>query len=364
MKYKHRRQLTRTRQTVQTITRLEEGPWRWALGVEAGLATGAAIFLFYLAGHPFLGNMASLGALAVLYGAKRTTKQRLLVMLFVGIGLILASAAGAFCAAYEWLSFLTLIIITALASIITAGTGTGAPGAMMFVLVAAISNRFALQPVSPVTYDSHIIPFVIGVGVVVSWLVVATLSLFPFHRPAENDPALPPLTYRIHLKREDILVTARLVAGVAAAILLSGPLNITRVHWVVVAVVAILQAGFDRRLSTVRAFQRVLGTVIGVLVFELLHVLGPKGLWLILIVMLLQFATQVVVARNYVLGLLFITPMALLIVTSSQMADTYITAKERVIDTLIGAALAIVVFWLEEIVAWLLPEKKVDKLTS
>src|SRR5205085_11938081 len=134
----------------------------------------------------------------------------------------------------------------------------------------------------------------------------------------------------IKLAKEDILIIARVVVGVAAAVLLSKPLGIMRVHWVIVAVTVILQAGFDRRLTIFRAFQRVLGTVFGVFVFEALYLLHPSGVYILIIVALLQFAAQVVIARNYVLGLIFITPMALMIVSIGQSAHTIVTAKERI----------------------------------
>jgi hypothetical protein len=354
MKHRHRRNIIRTKETVRNITRLNEGPWRWNMGMQAGLAIGAAMAVFLATGHAAISPMASLGALAVLYGTKRPTQERLLVMLCVGAGLVLCSAAGVACASREWLSFICLILIAGLSNALTAGTGVGPPGPVMFVLVATISARLASPQASVSASSAYAIPIVIGIGALVAWAVVAILSALPLFKDRQDPVQIPPLQFAMHLTREDGVVISRVVFCVAAAILLSKPLGITRVHWVIVAVTAILQAGLDKRLSTQRAIQRVLGTILGVIIFEVVHVFELPTAGLVIAVVLLQFATQVVIARNYVLGLIFITPMALLLAASSQPNEVYITSRERIFDTLLGAGLAIAVFWIEEgvLLAW------------
>jgi len=65
----------------------------------------------------------------------------------------------------------------------------------------------------------------------------------------------------------------------------------------------------------------------------------------VVIVALLQFAIEVVVARNYGLALIFITPLALMI---SGTDDPIVLAGERIVDTLLGAFIALVVLWTGE----------------
>jgi hypothetical protein len=60
-------------------------------------------------------------------------------------------------------------------------------------------------------------------------------------------------------------------------------------------------------------------------------------------VMVLQFGIEVVIFRNYVLGLCFITPLALMLATFGQGLDPSATAQGRWYDTLLGAAVALVV---------------------
>ena len=98
----------------------------------------------------------------------------------------------------------------------------------------------------------------------------------------------------------------------------------------------------------VRALQRVLGTLLGVLVFGLLYFLKPQGLGLVLTVMVLQFAIEVVVMRNYGLALVFITPLALTIASATQPGLEISTLNERVLDIILGSGIGLVVFLVSE----------------
>ncbi len=345
MRYRLLRNISVTREAFVSVTTLNEGPWRWALGVQAAIATGVPVALFTLSHHPVLGSMASLGGYTVLYGSGRPLGQRLVAMLLVALGFGLASLLGVWVGAGEWLTLIGLILVAVLASIGTIGTGLGPPGAVMFVLVAAVSSQLATQP-RPVNHLE--IPLYVMAGALMAWVITVLLSAIPFFQKNYATAPLPVLTLHVPMSSELLRVTMRIVSGVLIAALVSKLVGVHRAYWVIVAATAVLQTGFNRRLTTIRALHRVFGTVIGVAVFELIHWLHPQGIFVVLFIMLLQFGTQTVVARNYVLGLMFITPMALISVTMSHALDDVSSVRERVVDTLLGAGVAIIVFWLEE----------------
>lgn len=356
-----RRNIVKTRRTVRDVTELNEGPWRWAIGIQTAIAIGVPLALFTLAGHLSYGLIASLGGFTVMYAVSHTLRQRLIALPFVGTGLILASMLGVLCAGNEWMTVACLVVVTVISSIITFGTGLGPPGPVMFVLVAAVSAQLAAPLRSAgASLTWYLIPSLVAAGAGLAYAVVAGLSALPFLRnPPPAGPEGPPsLSFRIRLDKEMTMVTVRLITGVIIAVLVSKQLGIHRSYWVIVATAAILQAGPTRRLTTVRAIQRVLGTFLGVALFELIHFFHPAGWWPVILIILLQFATQVVIARNYVLGLFFITPIALVNTTIGQV-DTLLTVRERVIDTLLGAGIALVVFWLEE---WWRKSKEIPRL--
>jgi fusaric acid resistance family protein len=61
----------------------------------------------------------------------------------------------------------------------------------------------------------------------------------------------------------------------------------------------------------------------------------------VLVVVVLQVVTELVVARNYALALLFITPMALLMGQLGSSQDAARLLLDRGVETLIGGLVAI-----------------------
>jgi uncharacterized membrane protein YccC len=109
-------------------------------------------------------------------------------------------------------------------------------------------------------------------------------------------------------------------------------------YWAMVAAVAPLSApGLSSQL--VRAGHRIIGTLLGLLISAVLlaPTLGPLGT--VLLVAGLGIVTELVVARNYGLALLFITPMAMLM---GQLADPRPIGPllfDRGVETVIGASI-------------------------
>ncbi|MEV7181163.1 FUSC family protein [Kitasatospora sp. NPDC093679] len=114
-------------------------------------------------------------------------------------------------------------------------------------------------------------------------------------------------------------------------------LGVDRPYWAIVTAASIHQANIV--LTWNRTLQRTLGNLLGVAVFAAAVPLirtGPVALVLCLLV--LNFAAEALISRNYWLGTVAVTPMALLLVefTGDHPAGRLI--GDRVLDTLIGAA--------------------------
>lgn len=57
-----------SRGPLQSLLGFSDGPWRWAAGLQASVATAVPLAAFTLAGQQSLGLIASLGAFTALYG--------------------------------------------------------------------------------------------------------------------------------------------------------------------------------------------------------------------------------------------------------------------------------------------------------
>ncbi|MFF7768611.1 FUSC family protein [Streptomyces massasporeus] len=136
-------------------------------------------------------------------------------------------------------------------------------------------------------------------------------------------------------------LAARTALGCALAGYASLALGIGRPYWALVTAASLYQANIA--LTWSRAVQRVVGNVVGVLVFlavvPLAH-LGPPAL--VLCCLAFSFGAEALISRNYWLGSVCVTPMALLITEFAgyQAAGTLMT--ERVVDTVVGALVGFV----------------------
>jgi uncharacterized membrane protein YccC len=131
-------------------------------------------------------------------------------------------------------------------------------------------------------------------------------------------------------------LAVRTALGCALAGYASLALGIGRPYWALVTAASLYQANLT--LTWSRAVQRVVGNVVGVLVFlavvPLAH-LGPVAL--VLCCLAFSFGAEVLISRNYWLGSVCVTPMALLITEFAGHHEPGALMTERVVDTVVGA---------------------------
>ncbi|MER6513814.1 FUSC family protein [Nonomuraea sp. NPDC001636] len=132
-------------------------------------------------------------------------------------------------------------------------------------------------------------------------------------------------------------VVGMVFAGAAVAGWGSMVLGVGRPYWAVVTAAAVFAA--NTTLSWSRAIQRVVGNLLGVGLFTLVAPVTRLGaVALVVAVLALQFATEAAITRNYWLGSVFVTPMAILM---GEFAGTRPVAElvaDRWLDTCLGAA--------------------------
>ncbi|MFF7311270.1 FUSC family protein [Streptomyces sp. NPDC008137] len=131
-------------------------------------------------------------------------------------------------------------------------------------------------------------------------------------------------------------LAVRTALGCALAGYASLALGIGRPYWALVTAASLYQANIA--LTWSRAIQRVVGNVVGVLVFAavapLAH-LDPAVL--VLCCLAFSFGAEMLISRNYWLGSVCVTPMALLITEFAGFQEPGALMTERVVDTVVGA---------------------------
>ncbi|WMI60566.1 FUSC family protein [Streptomyces rochei] len=131
-------------------------------------------------------------------------------------------------------------------------------------------------------------------------------------------------------------IALRTALGCALTGYASLALGIGRPYWALVTAAALYQANLT--LTWSRAVQRVVGNLAGVLLFAALAPLAHLGqALLVLFCLALNFGAEALITRNYWLGSVCVTPMALLITEFAGYQRPGELITERVVDTLVGA---------------------------
>lgn len=178
----------------------------------------------------------------------------------------------------------------------------------------------------------------------------ALLEADRFAEVRESHLGRPPAAYllrnAIRWPSPELLLAARttfgaLLAGVVSLVLHSG-----HPYWAIAFCVLMLHQGGTRVAQTLRSIQRFAGTIVGLGLYWVIALAHPRGWWLVLIVVALQFTIQELVTRNYGAAVIFMTPMALLLIsTAGSPALLAASIRDRVVDTLVCSVAAIIAVW-------------------
>ena len=164
-------------------------------------------------------------------------------------------------------------------------------------------------------------------------------SVFTLRTQAPQPVApLPPATF-------DFVVFDSVVIGlfVGLSLALAQLLDLQRAYWVPVSCLAVIQ-GVSFRAVWNKQLQRIVGTVLGLLLFLGLLAL-PLDKWTIsLLVMALSFIVEVMIVRHYGLAVIFITPLTLFLAEAATLGHGVPTGilQAQLVDTIVGSLVGLV----------------------
>lgn len=180
----------------------------------------------------------------------------------------------------------------------------------------------------------------------------AIVSLLAGRAPGEAEQQLqrPSLRERMLSARDALasghttwLSVLRLVLCLGVAEAVSPLLGLDRPYWVALTVAVALKPDFGSVFA--RAIQRGLGTVVGVLIGSGLLVLLPFGAPILVAIAVFAAMLPITRQRNYGMFATFLTPVIVLLLDLVHRNDQQLVLA-RLIDTLLGCAIVLVVGYL------------------
>jgi uncharacterized membrane protein YccC len=175
-----------------------------------------------------------------------------------------------------------------------------------------------------------------GASVVWSLVVTTVLALSrraSWRRPERTRPPIGPVAWEMTAT----VGVAALLAGIAGALLIG-----THWYWAMVGAVAAV-GGAHVTARLIRVVQRLVGTLLGVLIAAGLLALDLPPWLVIVVAVALQAGAELFVGRNYGIAMIFITPLALLMVSLASPVTPDLLLRDRVLETIIGVAVGTVV---------------------
>lgn len=296
---------------------------------------------------------AIFGAFTGIYGRSSTHRERsamqtragaLLFVVMLAAGLASEKVVPHGTAVGSWMVVgLTTLVATA-CSVIVGYLRLRPAGSLFHIFAfAAIASAPRLPPLLEGMATAFAsIALAVGIGLV-TWLV-------PGLRTPWRKPVSAPLTGEerrtVWLEGLAVLVAVGVAGSVAA---LTQPLLRTgHLYWAMVASVVPL-VGHTTRHRLARGLHRILGTFVGLGIIAVIIVLDPSPWAAVLIIGVLQMCTELFIARNYFLGQMFVTPMALIGVGLSGgigWALLWDRSVETVIGAGVGMSVTLALWWL------------------
>ncbi len=304
------------------------------VAVRAVLSVGVPLLVLLLIGRLDLSVYASFGAFAALYGRADAPRTRVRMQATAGAILVAAMLVGTAVSALALPALASVAVVAVIAALVTLFAYRAQwhpPGALFTVFAAGATASF------PATGTTFLTVLLVG-GASVVWSLLVTIAFVLVRRGswARSHRARPPIG-SIAWEMTATVGTAALLAGVIGVLLVG-----THWYWAMVGAVAAV-GGAHVTARLIRGVQRLVGTLLGVLIAAGLLALHLPPWLVIVIAVVLQAGAELFVGRNYGIAMLFITPLALLMVSLASPVAPEMLLRDRVIETLIGVAVGTVV---------------------
>ncbi|MDT0118355.1 FUSC family protein [Microbacterium sp. PRF11] len=304
------------------------------VAVRAVLSVGIPLLVLLALGRLELSVYASFGAFAALYGRTDLPRLRVRMQAVAGSVLVSCMLVGTALSALATPAIASVAVVAVLAAVVTLFAYRAQwhpPGALFAVFAAGATASF---PASGATFLTVLI---VG-GASVLWSLVVTVAFVLARRGSWRLPARtrPPIG-EVAWEMTATVGVAALLAGVIGALLIG-----THWYWAMVGAVAAV-GGAHVTARLIRGVQRLVGTLLGVLIAAGLLALDLPPWVVLLVAVALQAGAELFVGRNYGIAMLFITPLALLMVSLASPVAPEMLLRDRVIETVIGVAVGTIV---------------------
>ncbi|MEA1263450.1 FUSC family protein [Microbacterium sp. STF-2] len=316
------------------VLRVEPHRGDHRVALRAAVSVAVPLLVLWMLGRLDLSIYASFGAFAALYGRHDVFRDRIRMQASTG-GVILASMLiGTALSVLAAPAAVSILVVAVIASAVTllAYTMRWHPPGPLFPVFAV--GACATIPATAASFGDVLV--VGGPSVLFGLAITALVGILT----RSTADAAPKVRQPVGPIAGEMAVSVGIaIAGAGFAGLL-----IMDSHWYWAAVGAVAAvSGPQLNARVIRGIQRLVGTLLGVLVAAGILAIDLPPLAVIALVVVLQAAAELFVGRNYGIAMVFITPLALLMVHLAAPTPVDMLLQDRAIETVIGVAVGTLV---------------------
>lgn len=322
---------------IKTLQRFKKTERTWHLALVMTLCIGAPLLAGYFFDKINYGLISSLGGFLILYMPNKSLVRRMITLLSCAFGFVLAYMVGICFSFNPYVSALVFGIFAAFIHRITVFFRLKSPGNFFFIMIASIA--------SCVPFDLGLIP--VRIGLLVLGILFACFVSFVYSLYLTKNRTIKYKTILAAQKR-NITLKETLIVGcfMFVSLLLGKILNLNNPYWLPISTAAVMQGATLYHVFS-RSYHRILGTLAGLLLAWILFSLQLEVFWICIVIIFLQFAVEIFIARNYAAAMIFMTPLTIF------LADTGTALKispnelilYRFIDIVIGSCIGVLAGW-------------------
>lgn len=321
------------RRELRELVRINPSDRPWELPFAVAVAIGLPMLLGAWLGGMNHAAIAAIGAMAILYLPRTPLDHRMVTVMAAGFALIACYALGQLCQLVPAVRVPVIALVALLVTIVGRHYRLGPPGALFFVMAAAIG---AYAPGDIVDMPARLGLFALGsIGAAIAAFLYS-LHILRFREPL---PILP-----LPGDRFDIILIDALIIAVAVGLSLglAQGVGLEKPYWVPVSCLAVIQ-GVSLRAVWNRKIQRIIGTMIGLALTWVLVRYAVDPWAIALTIILLTFLIEVAIVRHYAFAAIFITPLTILLAETSTLGhvDSSALIAARFADTVVGSVIGL-----------------------
>jgi hypothetical protein len=284
------------------LIKLDKAPTPWPRMFVSAVASTLPLMIGYANEHLGVSVYGALtGYLLALNDHLGTFKQRLQIVTLTFLFLLCGFSIG-FWAHTNAVAFYIFVPLLIYGIGVLGGEGAEAERAVLFLVISIIVSYFS-KPL-PESVQFLLLEYAL-IAFVTVMLAIPILMRIKALEPEMISGLRENLKKSLNRKLEKHIHAISYVCAALFAIWLAFHFQFERGYWIVITVLLVMRA--DRTQSLYISSQRLVGTALGVLAFDLFLLTHPPAAVLIAWVMVCTFLVPLSLKRNYLIASFFIT---------------------------------------------------------